>query len=57
MMNLKYRNQKNAEATARMWEKPLDKPDWYRIEAKADDDTAEIIIYDVIGWQIGRAHV
>lgn len=49
MMNLKYRNQKNAEATARMWEKPLDKPDWYRIEAKADD-TAEIIIYDVIGW-------
>lgn len=48
-MNLKYRNQKNAEAIARIWDKSLDKPDWYRIEAKADDE-AEIIVYDVIGW-------
>ena len=48
-MKLSYRNQKNAEATARFWGKPLDKPDWYKIEASSDDD-AEIMIYDAIGW-------
>ncbi len=46
---MKYRTAKNAEAIARYWGKSLDKPDWYRIEA-SDDDNAEIMIYDVIGW-------
>jgi len=49
-MQLKYRNSRNAEATARYWGKSLDKKDWYSIEAKADADEAEILIYDVVGW-------
>jgi ATP-dependent Clp protease, protease subunit len=53
-MKLAYRNQKNAEATARFWGKSLDKPDWYRIEAQTDDDM-EIILYDVIGWPYNDA--
>jgi ATP-dependent Clp endopeptidase proteolytic subunit ClpP len=53
-MKLSYRNQRNAEAVARYWNKPLEKPDWYRIEALSDDD-AEIMIYDVIGWPFVEA--
>ena len=49
-MNLKYRNRHNAEAVARYWGKSLDKPDWYKIEAKAESDAAEILIYDIVGW-------
>ncbi len=48
-MRMQYRNARNAEAVARIWGKPLDRPDWYRIEAKSDEET-EILIYDVIGW-------
>lgn len=48
-MKLSYRNFKNAEAVSKFWNKPLDKPDWYKIEALSDDE-AEIMIYDVIGW-------
>lgn len=48
-MNLKYRNRKTAEAVARFWNKPLDKPDWFKVQAISDDET-EIMIYDVIGW-------
>ena len=53
-MNLKYRNQRNAEATARYWNKPIDKADWYKIEALSDDNT-ELMIYDVIGWPFNDA--
>ena len=49
-MKLAYRSEKNAEAVARYWGKSLEKPDWYKIEAKDDDNNAEIIIYDVVGW-------
>lgn len=48
-MKLSYRNSKNADAIAAYWNKPLNKPDWYEINAKAGD-TAEIFIYDVVGW-------
>lgn len=48
-MNLSYRNSKNAEAIANFWGKSLDKPDWYKIEAKSDEEI-EIFIYDVIGY-------
>jgi len=48
-MKLNYRNDKNAEATARYWNKSLDRPDWYKIESLSEDE-AEIILYDVIGW-------
>ena len=53
-MKLSYRNQHNAEATAKFWNKPLDRPDWYKIEAQGDDE-AEILIYDVIGWPFNDA--
>jgi len=53
-MKLSYRNQKNAEITAEYWNKPLDSPDWYKIEALSDDE-AEILIYDVIGWPFNDA--
>ena len=53
-MNFKYRNQRNAEATARYWNKPLDKVDWYKIEALSEDNT-EVMIYDVIGWPFNDA--
>ncbi|HPD57628.1 MAG TPA: Clp protease ClpP [Smithellaceae bacterium] len=46
---LKYRNIKNAEATAKFWGKTLTKQEWYKIEAAANDNT-EILVYDVIGW-------
>lgn len=54
-MKLSYRSERNAAAAARYWGKSLDKPDWYRIEAKDNDDNAEIIIYDVIGWPYNDA--
>ncbi|MDY0412838.1 head maturation protease, ClpP-related [Methanothrix soehngenii] len=54
-MKLAYRSEKNAEAVARFWGKSLEKPDWYRIEAKETDETAEIIIYDVIGYPYNDA--
>jgi len=54
-MKLAYRSEKNADATARYWGKSLEKPDWYKIEAKDDDESAEIIIYDVIGWPYNDA--
>lgn len=48
-MNLKYRNSRNAEATARFWNKSLDKSGWYEIKNVTDEE-AEILIYDYIGW-------
>ncbi len=53
-MKFNYRNQKNAEATAKYWNKALDRPDWYKIEAQGDEE-AEIMIYDVIGWPFNDA--
>jgi ATP-dependent Clp endopeptidase proteolytic subunit ClpP len=48
-MKLSYRNQKNAEAISRILNKPLDKPDWFKVQAK-DNGDSEILIYDFIGW-------
>jgi len=53
-MTFGYRNQKNAEAVSRYWGKPLDRPEWYKIEASANDQ-AEILVYDVIGWPYNDA--
>lgn len=49
-MRLSYRNQKNAKAIAAFWGKPLDKKEWFTIKSQSDDDEAEILIFDVIGW-------
>lgn len=53
-MNLTYRNQRNAEATAKFWNKPLDRADWYKINALSDDES-EVILYDIIGWPFNDA--
>lgn len=54
-MVMKYRNRKNAEAVSRYWGKPLDRPDWYKINNSASEDSAEVLIYDVIGWPFNDA--
>jgi len=53
-MNLNYRNEKNARIIAAQYNKPLDKPDWYKIENVTDDE-AEILIFDFIGWPFNDA--
>jgi ATP-dependent Clp protease, protease subunit len=53
-MTLSYRNTKNAQALAAYWGKPLDRADWWKVEAQTDD-AAEILIYDVIGWPFNDA--
>ena len=47
-MTFPYRNEKNARFIAAYYHKPLDKPDWYKVEAISDDD-AEVLLYDYIG--------
>jgi len=53
-MKLNYRNEKNARIIAAQYNKPLDKPDWYKIENVTDDE-AEILVYDYIGWPFNEA--
>lgn len=49
-MNLKYRNQKNAELISAYWKKPLDKPDWFSVQAATATSPAEIFVYGPVGW-------
>lgn len=49
-MSLKYRNQRNAEIISAYWKKPLDKPDWFTVQAATKDTPAEAFIYGPIGW-------
>lgn len=53
-MTFPYRNEKNARFIAAYYHKPLDKPDWYKVEAISDDD-AEVLLYDYIGWPFNEA--
>jgi ATP-dependent Clp endopeptidase proteolytic subunit ClpP len=53
-MKLSYRNERNARFISEVYGKPLEKPDWYKIE-NLDDNEAEILIYDVIGWPFNDA--
>jgi ATP-dependent protease ClpP protease subunit len=53
-MKFSYRNEKNARFISAYYHKPLDKPDWYKVEAVSDDD-AEILLYDFIGWPFNEA--
>jgi len=48
-MNLNYRNERNAKIIAAIYNKHLDKTDWYKIENVADDE-ADVLLYDYIGW-------
>lgn len=48
-MRLSYRNNINAKILSSLYDKPLNAPNWYKINAEASDEV-EILIYDVIGW-------
>lgn len=50
MINLSYRNQKNAEIISAYWKKPLNKPDWFTIQAATATSPAEAYIYGPVGW-------
>ncbi|MEN6507398.1 MAG: ATP-dependent Clp protease proteolytic subunit, partial [Smithella sp.] len=54
-MQLNYRNERNARFIAAAYGKPLDKPDWYKIESVSDDE-ADILLYDYIGWPFNPAN-
>lgn len=49
MKLLSYRNERNARFISAYYGKPLDKPDWYKIEAVSDDE-GDILLYSYIGW-------
>ena len=49
-MKLAYRNNTNAEAISRIFNKSLDKPEWYQVKAASNGGESEILIYDYIGW-------
>ena len=49
-MKLSYRTQANAQAIANIYNKPLDKPEWFKITAKPKDEQSEILLFDFVGW-------
>lgn len=53
-MKLSYRTQINAAAISKIWNKPLEKFDWFEIKAQAEDES-EIMVYDYIGWPFNDA--
>lgn len=53
-MKFNYRNEKNARFVATQYNKPLDKPDWYKVENVAEDEV-DVLIYDYIGWPYNDA--
>ena len=54
-MKLSYRNDKNAKFIEAKFNKPLDKPDWYKINASDETDEADILLFDYIGWPYNEA--
>ena len=50
-MRYAYRTQANAQAIAAIYNKPLDKPEWFKVVvAKKDDEESEILIFDYVGY-------
>jgi ATP-dependent Clp endopeptidase proteolytic subunit ClpP len=50
-MKLTYRTQANAQAIAKIYNKPLENKEWFKIvNAKSDDEPSEILLFDYIGW-------
>jgi ATP-dependent protease ClpP protease subunit len=49
-MRYAYRTQANAQAIAAIYNKPLDKPEWFKVIAASEDTSAEILLFDYIGW-------
>lgn len=53
-MTFAYRNQNNAMAAAAYWRRPLAEKGCYQIAAQSDE-SAEILVYDIIGWPFNDA--
>ena len=49
-MKLFYRTKTIAQATAVIWNRPLEPFEWFDVKAEDNGDPAEILIYDYIGW-------
>ena len=49
-MNLLYRTRANAQAIATIYNKPLDKPEWFKVVAAKDNEEAQILLFDYVGW-------
>jgi ATP-dependent protease ClpP protease subunit/DNA-directed RNA polymerase subunit F len=49
-MKLSYRTQANAQTISKIYNKPLDKPEWFSITAAPKNQQSEIFIFDYIGW-------
>lgn len=51
-MNFKYRTDKNAQAIAAYWKKPLDvKSEYFSVKNDSEsNEDAEILLYDFVGW-------
>jgi len=49
-MKLSYRTQANAQAIAAIYNKPLDKPEWFKVVAAKDAEEAQILLFDYVGW-------
>jgi len=54
MNPLAYRNEWNAMLISARYKKPLDKPDWYKVENVSDEE-ASILLYDYVGWPFNSA--
>lgn len=49
-MKLSYRTQANAQAIASIYNKPLDKPEWFKVIAATNGEEAQILLFDYVGW-------
>jgi ATP-dependent Clp endopeptidase proteolytic subunit ClpP len=48
-MKFSYRNEKTARFIASYYNKPLDKPEWFKVQNVSEDE-AEILVFDYVGW-------
>lgn len=53
-MKFTYRNERTARFLSAHYNKPLEKPEWYKIE-NVSEEQSEILIYDFIGWPFNDA--
>ena len=52
-MKLSYRTETNAQAIAKIYNKPLDSKEWFKVivaKKPDEDDASEILLFDYVGW-------
>ena len=49
-MNLSYRTERNAKSVAASWGRPIENKEPYLISSLADEDNAELFVFDILGW-------